>query len=187
MKNPAAALAASLPFLLLAGCNRPPEERAQAVSPANGQPSARLQQTKAPDCGPDYVLNDPRYPGLLAKKKQALLAHPYPKDAVAMLDRNGACVAAVERAPDVINLQVAFADGKIVTSEWTEGNEEAARNGLLTAPQTVKAYYKLNAARRFACCKEWPHDQRPDWDAALDLNTSLAIRCVKSGGSVSCS
>ncbi len=49
------------------------------------------------DCGPDFQHDDPRYAGLLKNKKKRLLDAGYPPDAIALLDRHGACVAAIER------------------------------------------------------------------------------------------
>ena len=132
-----------------------------------------MSSRPAAACGPDFELGDSASTPKLRDKKQKLITDGYPKDAVALLDRDGACVAAIERAPDRISLKVIFSDGRVTTSEWTEDNEEVARSGLLAKPQTVRAYYKLNVERRFACCGEARHDAQPDWTLILQLTDVL--------------
>lgn len=137
-----------------------------------------------PPCGPDFCLNDARYPAKLRAKKQSLLAEGYPTDLVALLDRDGACVARVERAPDGFSIRTVTRDGRLDTRAWTAAAEAAAKAGV--SRDELRAFYKFNANRRFACCNEVKYDQRPDWNSGLDLNTNLAVECKKSGADVSC-
>ncbi|MEH2563164.1 hypothetical protein [Bradyrhizobium sp. AZCC 2289] len=134
-------------------------------------------------CGPDYCQGDARYPALLANKKASLSAS-YPPDLVALLDRDGACVARVLQAPDGFSLMAVGSDGNKLTISWDEDNERIARQQIMDG--TARAYYKFNTARRFSCCNEPNYDARPDWDATLGINTGIAIACTMSGSSVIC-
>jgi hypothetical protein len=134
-------------------------------------------------CGPDYCQGDARYPGLLANKKASLSAS-YPPNLVALLDRDGACVARIRQAPDGFSLMTVGSDGNKVIISWDDDNERIARQHVMDG--TARAYYKFNTARRFSCCNEPNYDVQPDWDATLELNTGIAIACTMSGGSVVC-
>lgn len=138
---------------------------------------------ECPPCGPDFCLDDPRYPRLLAAKKASLESADYPPDLIALLDRDGACVARVERAPDGFTILLVTSGGHR-TVLWSPESEDLAKRQLLAGQLT--AYYKFNVRRAFACCKQPEHNERPDWDASLELNTGLAIECKKSGSSVVC-
>jgi hypothetical protein len=66
---------------------------------------AATQTTKC-TCGPDFCPSDPRYPAKLAAKKASMVNHGYPTDLIALMDKDGACVARVERAPDGFSLKL---------------------------------------------------------------------------------
>ena len=134
-------------------------------------------------CGPDYCLGDPRYPAALQAKKQRLRAAGFSADLIALLDRDGNCVAAVEQGPDTFLIKRKI-NGAWDTRELNAEREGYARSDLMSG--ATDAYYKFNTNRALACCEQPRYDQRPDWDANLDLNLSLAIVCRKSGGSVVC-
>jgi hypothetical protein len=134
-------------------------------------------------CGPDYCQGDARYPGLLARKKASLSAS-YPSDLIALLDRDSACVARVQQAPDGFSLMTVGADGNKLTISWDEDNERIARQQVMNG--TVRAYYKFNTARRFACCNEPNYTEQPDWNATLGINTGIALACTRNGNSVAC-
>ena len=53
------------------------------------------------DCGPDTCLKDPSYPQHLSAKKAMLRSalDGFPEDLIALLDRDGRCVMAVDRRP----------------------------------------------------------------------------------------
>lgn len=166
--------------LCLAACDQRPRA---SPSASPGLETARL--VKDTTCAPDYKPDDPAYPPKLAAKKKALLAAGYPADAVALLDRGAKCVAAIDQAPDAISLKIIGADGSKTTIEWTEDDERIANEGLLSGKNTV--YYKLNVARRFACCHEAPYNMQPDWNPDHEVNTGQTLRCVKKAAAVSCS
>lgn len=107
-------------------------------------------------CGPDYELGDPHYPSLLAAKKKRLTGNGYPSDAIALLDKDGACVAAINQAQDRISIRTVAPSGNKSTFEWTEDDERNARDDLKSGK--IQAYYKFNVPRRFACCQEPKHD-----------------------------
>ena len=133
-------------------------------------------------CGPDYCQGDARYPSKLANKKASLAA--YPADLVALLDRDSACVARVDQAPDGFSLMTVASDGSKLTIAWDEDNERISQQQIIS--DAARAYYKFNVARQFACCNEPNYDARPDWDAALGINKGLALACTLSAGSVLC-
>jgi hypothetical protein len=135
-----------------------------------------------PPCGPDMCLNDARYPKLLAAKKAAL-AKSHPADLVALMDRDGACVMRVNQAPDGFTI-LSVKGAERLTIAWDTDQEEVARKQLLNG--TTTAYYKFNVRQAFACCNQPKPQQRPDWDADLELSRSLAIKCVKAGNAVKC-
>jgi hypothetical protein len=137
-----------------------------------------------PPCGPDICLNDPRYPKALAAKKVSLAKSGHPADLIALLDRDGACVMRVDRAPTGFTI-LSVKDGERSTIAWDADQEAVARKQLLNG--TTTAYYKFNVREAFPCCNEPKPQQRPDWDAALELSTSLAVKCVKAGNAVKCS
>ncbi len=134
-------------------------------------------------CGPDYCRGDPRYEPTLKKKKDSLKGEGYPRELIGLLDRDGACVARVNQAPDGFSLLLVTSTSKTIQI-WTESDEATARADL--ASGALKGYYKFNVDRAFQCCGDARYDKRPDWDANLGLNTKLAIQCKKSGGSISC-
>ncbi|WFU41802.1 hypothetical protein QA640_04635 [Bradyrhizobium sp. CB82] len=142
-----------------------------------------LAYSQACSCGPDYCQSDARYPKLLAKKKASLSAS-YPSDLVGLLDRDGACVARVEQAPDGFSLMTVGSDGNKLTIAWDEDNERISRQQVMDG--VARAYYKFNTARRFSCCNEPNYDAQPDWDANLGLNTGIAIACTISSSGVVC-
>jgi hypothetical protein len=138
---------------------------------------------ECPPCGPDYCLNDARYPKLIAAKKKQMRDAGYPVDLIALMDRDGACVARVEQAPDGFTILSVTGKGNS-TVPWDTREEEIARKQLLSG-ETV-AYYKFNVRRAFKCCNQLPADERPDWDAGLSLSKSLAIKCTRQDGKVAC-
>lgn len=142
-----------------------------------------LAYSQTCSCGPDFCQGDPRYPQLLANKKASLSVN-YPSDLVALLDRDGACVARVEQAPDGFSLMTVSSDGSKLTITWDDDNERISRQQV--AEGVARAYYKFNTARRFSCCNDPNYDARPDWDANLGINTGIAIACKKSGSGVIC-
>jgi hypothetical protein len=144
------------------------------------------QAALAPDCvcGPDFCLNDSRYPPKITAKKKQMSDKGYPKELIALLDRDGACVAAIDRAPDGFSLKLLKSDGSSSTIVWTPDDDNLAQRELKNG--TLKAYYKFNVSRAFSCCGEPKYDQRSDWDPSLELNLKLAVACTMNGGSVGC-
>src|SRR5262249_16154954 len=92
-------------------------------------------------CGPDYCQGDACYPQLRAKKKASLSAS-YPPDVVGLLDRDGACVARVEQAPDGFSLMTVGSDGSKLTIAWDDDNERISRKQVMSG--VARAYYKFN-------------------------------------------
>ncbi|SCX87731.1 hypothetical protein [Nitrosospira sp. Nsp13] len=135
-------------------------------------------------CGPDFCLNDPRYSEKLLHKKSSLKNLGYPDDLVSLLDKDGACVACVERAPDGFSIREVGGDGSMRTSAWSAAAEKAARDALIQGK--LRVYYKFNVARRFSCCGERRYDELPDWNATHDVNTDMVITCTLSGSSAIC-
>jgi lambda repressor-like predicted transcriptional regulator len=134
-------------------------------------------------CGPDYCLDDPRYPKALLAKKKDLAAKKYPADLIALLDRDGACVAAVSQAPDGFSIKT-VSPTETLTIPWTKDDEAIARNDL--AQGKITAYYKFNSAKALACCKEAKAEDRPDWDSDLGLSMKQVIRCTLVGKAIDC-
>jgi hypothetical protein len=135
-------------------------------------------------CGPDFCSTDPRYPQLLAQKKKAMAAAKYPVYLVELMDLDGACVARVERAPDVFTLKLVQPGGSSRTVPWTDFDEKLARSEVLNGK--LKSFYKFNVSRAFSCCEEPNYDKRSDWDPSLELNLKLAIACSKQAGTIVC-
>jgi hypothetical protein len=135
-------------------------------------------------CGPDFCLNDPRYAPKLKAKKDDMRKDGNPDDLIALMDRDGACVARVDRAPTGFSMRVVGNDASKQTFAWSAEEESIAKKNLLAGK--IKEYYKFNVAKAFACCEQPRAEERPDWDAAAELNRSLAIHCVKQGSTVSC-
>jgi len=136
------------------------------------------------ECGPDLCLNDPRYPPKLAKKKTDLKNAGYPDDLIALLDRDGKCVMAIEQAPDGFRILLVKANGDNNSIPWTQQDEDLARREILNG--TIKEYYKHNVRKVLACCKEPKAEERPDWDSSLGLSRSLSIKCSKQSSTVTC-
>lgn len=134
--------------------------------------------------GPDFCKDTPEYYDALKKKKDYLLGQKYPSTLVDLLDEIGRCVAAIERAPDAFRLLSVDTDGTTYETDWDKSNEEAIRRGIKEGRYT--AYYKYNANLAFKCHGDKDHDQRPDWDPDLNLNTDLVIKCAESAGSILC-
>ncbi len=134
-------------------------------------------------CGPDWCLNDPRFPTKLAAKKQKMRDAGFSDDLVSLLDRDGPCVAAVDQGPDTFFIKHRVGQGWD-TRELNTEREEAAKAEVLNG--TAEAYYKFNTNRAFSCCGQPAYNKRSDWNEGLDLNMSLAIVCKKSGDHVSC-
>jgi hypothetical protein len=144
---------------------------------------AAVVRADCPPCGPNYCLNDPRYPPALAAKKAAMERQRFPPDLIALIDKDGACFARVEQAPVTFFIRTVAPNQKL-TFEWSPRDEEIARTDLLSG--AIRAYYKFNVPRAFACCRQPHYDARPDYDADLDLNRSLVIECKKAGTAVQC-
>src|SRR5216683_5773833 len=139
--------------------------------------AADAAQTIKCNCGPDFCPNDPRYLTELSAKKKKMVKAGYPAELIALMDKDGACVARAERAPDGFSLKLVKPDGSSSTIAWTQDDETLARKELLNG--TLKAYYKFNVSRAFGCCEEPRYDKRSDWDASLELNLKLVIVCSK--------
>jgi hypothetical protein len=137
-----------------------------------------------PPYGPDYCLNDPAYPQKLKQKKQTLKVQGYPDDLIALLDKDGHCVAAVAQSPDGFSVLTVKSNGDRLTIAWTKQAEDSAKQQLLSGQ--IAAYYKMNSARALACAGEKKAEERADWSASLMINLGLAIKCTKAGNSVSC-
>lgn len=136
------------------------------------------------DAGPDFCKDTPEYRLALAAKKARLTGDGYPDKLVSLLDLDGRCVAAVERGPDGFSIQSIEKDGSSSKSEWSTDQESAIRRGVEDG--TYLEYFKLNSSRAFQCHGDPAYGARDDWNARLDLNTDLAIRCALSSGVVVC-
>ncbi len=136
------------------------------------------------DCGPDVCLNDPRYPPKVAKKKADLKTAGFPDDLIALLDRDGKCVMAIDQAPDGFRILLVKANGHNNSIPWTKQDEDLAKREILNG--TIKEYYKHNVRKALACCKEPKAEDRPDWNSALSLSRDLSIVCTKQGNAVVC-
>jgi len=99
-------------------------------------------------------------------------------------DRDGACVARVEQAADGFSLMTVDLQGAKTILSWAEDQEDVARKQLIGGQ--LKAYYKFNVRKRFACCGDPKPEDTADWDSTLELSTGIAIKCTKSGGSAVC-
>jgi hypothetical protein len=135
-------------------------------------------------CGPDYCKGDSRYASKLTAKKNAMKNAGYPSDLLALMDRDGACVARVEQAPDGFSLMTVDPQGAKTILNWAKDQEDVARKQLVGGE--LKAYYKFNVRKRFACCGDPKAEDAGDWDSTDELSTGIAIKCTKSGGNVSC-
>ena len=127
--------------------------------------------------GPDYCSDDSRIPGKLAAKKAALSAE-YPPRLVSLLDRGVQCVARIEQSPDGFSLVVVKNDG-IDVLQWDQDNEDATKAELSAG--SVKRYWIVNSRHAFSCDGQPSYDKQADYDAADDVNASLALKCVKGG------
>jgi hypothetical protein len=144
---------------------------------------AAAQATKC-TCGPDFCPSDPQYPAKLAAKKASMVNHGYPTDLIALMDKDGACVARVERAPDVFTIKMVKPDGSWSTIPWTKQDEVLAKQEVTSGK--LREFYEFNVSKAFSCCGDPKFDERSDWDNKLELNLRLAIKCSKSGSSASC-
>jgi hypothetical protein len=134
-------------------------------------------------CGPDYCLNDPRYPKALAGRKSELRKAGFGEDLIALLDQDGKCFAAVDKGPETFFIK-RMIDGKWDVSELNSERESYAKEDILAGKTTV--YYKFNTNHALDCCKQPKFDARSDYDRNLDLNLGLALVCRKSRSSVVC-
>lgn len=122
-------------------------------------------------CGPDFCQDDPRVTGTLAAKKKSL-AKEYPPRLVALIEIGDQCVARITRSPDIFTMWLVGDDGSKRTLAWSQENEDRANKD-----PHVKRFWIYNAARAFSCCGQASYDQRPDYNATDDINTSTAILC----------
>jgi hypothetical protein len=138
------------------------------------------------NCGPDTCLKDPRYLPKLSAKKARLKSAPdgFPDDLIALLDRDGHCVMAIDQAPDAFRILLDNADGSLNSVNWTSTDENIARNDLRSG--SLKAYYKFNVRKVFSCCGEPKAEDRGDWDSRLSLSRNLAIQCKVDNGKIAC-
>jgi len=138
------------------------------------------------NCGPDFCHNDPRYSKALAKKKGEMRKSQehYPEELIALMDLDGECLARVERAPDVFTLKMVKPDASWSTIPWTKRDEDIAKQEVTNGQ--LREFYEFNVSKAFKCCDDRKFDERPDWDASLELNLRLTIKCAKVGSSVSC-
>lgn len=128
--------------------------------------------------GPDYCSDDPRIPAALAEKKQRL-AQEYPARLVQLIDRGVQCVARIKRSPDAFTILAVRPNGDSETLLWGQDNEDAGKKEI--AAGGLKHFWIVNARNAFECDGEKPYNERPDYNAADDVNTSLAIKCTASG------
>ena len=98
-------------------------------------------------CGPDLCLKDPRYPPKLAKKKADLKRAGFPDDLIALLDRDGKSVMAINQTPDSFRILLVAPNGDNNSNEWTQHDEDKARKDLLDGK--LKVYYKHNVRKVF--------------------------------------
>jgi hypothetical protein len=152
---------------------------------STGVPSNTCAQNSSGlcSCGPDYCLNDPRFPLKLNAKKQRLRKAGFSANLIALLDGDGACVAAVDNGPDTFFIKTQIRGGWD-TRELNVEREGYAKSDLLSGK--TDAYYEFNTNRAQDCCGQPKYNQRDDYDSSLDLNLRLATVCRKSGSGVSC-
>lgn len=134
-------------------------------------------------CGPDYCQGDARYAPRLAQAKAAMQRQKYPDDLIALMDKDGACFARIDRAPVNFHIRVYNNNGS-QDVEWNADNERISRTKLKAGE--IAGYYKFNVPRAFKCCGEKEYNERPDYDAAHDVNRNIVIQCLKSGDDVAC-
>lgn len=142
-------------------------------------PIAMIPAWAACSCGPDFCQDDARIPGALSQKKQSLRASGYPERLVALLDRGDQCYARITRAPDIFTILTVEPNGDKQTVPWDADNERIAKNKL--ASGQLSRFWTYNARRAFSCCGQPNYDQRPDYDATDDVNTSTALKCSAPG------
>ena len=138
-------------------------------------------------CGPDFCHKDSRYSKALAAKKDSMRRSDehYPEELISLMDLDGECLARVERAPDIFTIKMVNPDGSWSTIPWTKHDEDLAKQEV--ASGKLREFYEFNVSKAFSCCGDPKFNERPDWDDKLELNFGLAIKCAKSGGTVSCS
>lgn len=135
-------------------------------------------------CGPDFCIDEARYVTRLALKKSDLRRAGYPDELIRLLDRAAHCFAAIDRAPDIFSLMTVKSNGELLITEWSEDNEQIARQNLQEG--RLRGYYKFNVREAFACCKQLRPAEGPDWDPVLAISKSQTIACTNSDNSVVC-
>lgn len=136
-------------------------------------------------CGPDFCQDDPRVPGALAEKKQAL-AQEYPSRLVALLDIGDQCFARITRSPDMFTIWLVDVEDAKQTVSWSQDNEDLARAQLESGE--LKRFWIYNAKRAFSCCNQIPYNERDDYNEEDDVSSATAIRCeLDEGSKASCS
>jgi hypothetical protein len=115
---------------------------------------------------------------VLAAKKKSLADQHYPSRFPAILDRMGHCEGCVNTAPDGFSLLVQDLQGNIRIDAWDRDNERIdAHNVAAHQLQTCRVIYVRHACN---CCQEKKYNQRPDYDATLDLNTDMSVACSEA-------
>ena len=127
--------------------------------------------------GPDYCTDDPRIAGALAEKKKRL-GKEYPARLIALLDRGVQCIARIEQSPDAFTMMVVRPGLAIETVLWSQDNEDAGKKEIQAG--MMERFWIVNSRRAFQCDGERPYNERDDYDATDDVNTSLALLCSKS-------
>jgi hypothetical protein len=121
-------------------------------------------------------LNDPTFPALRQQKKDRLAHAGFVQDRVALVDYDGPCKLCLSNAPDSFSLLVRQPNGAIEVKTWTAEQEQYATQDLRSG-RAISAYV-MYARERCACCGEKGANQRPDWDPALQMSTSLAVKLL---------
>lgn len=129
------------------------------------------------DSGPDYCTDDQRIPGLLKEKKDRLSAE-YPKKLVDLIDLGVQCVARIQQSPDGFSILEISKRGDALSLPWAEDTEDVSKSRLKNGE--IVRYWLMNTRHAFQCDGEKPYDERADYDASDDINTSLALKCAKA-------
>src|ERR1700722_1716718 len=125
-------------------------------------------------CGPDFCQDDTRVAAALSAKKNALTRDGYPPRLVSLLDVGDQCYARITRSPDIFTMLIVAPNGDTTTVAWSSDDERIANANLVSGK--IKRYWIFNARDAFSCCGQKPYQQRPDYDADDDVNTSTAIK-----------
>src|SRR6476646_2187628 len=127
-----------------------------------------------PPCGQMQCLNQTGFPAQRDAKKKRLTDAGFARSWAALVDNDGACPLCLQNGPDWFTLLTVKNDGSTSAVTWNSQQQQYAIADVKAGK--AREVYAVYSRKRCACCQEKPAEQQPDWDGAIGLSKSLAIK-----------